>query len=43
MEEFASAISDLLKKWMGDNGWRFGFCAFIVLSIMWHVQFQMNG
>ena len=38
MEDFASAISDLLKKWMGDNGWRFWLCAFIVLSIMWYVE-----
>lgn len=38
MEDFASAISDLLKKCMGDNGWRFWLCAFIVLSIMWYVE-----
>lgn len=38
MEDFASVISDLLKKWMGDNGWRFWLCTFIVLSIMWYIE-----
>lgn len=38
MDGFASAVSDLLKKWMGDNGWRFWLCAFIVLSIMWYIE-----
>lgn len=38
MEDFVSAISDLLKKWMGDNGWRFWLCSFIVLSVMWYVE-----
>lgn len=38
MEDFISAISDLLKKWMGDNGWRFWLCSSIVLSVMWDVE-----
>lgn len=38
MEVFVSAISDLLKKWMGNNGWRFWLCSFIVLSVILYVE-----
>ena len=38
MEDIANAISDILQKWMGKNGWRFWLCAAIVLSFVWVVE-----